>query len=116
MAWLNALEALLAVEGGLPVNVMVLLEGDEILGSPNYREMFARYRDRLALADASLSPGASQDASGKVTMSLGYKGMIYVDLVASGASWGRGAPGRAPPRHDQVGGGQPRVEAGARPG
>ena len=93
VAWLNALEALLAVDGTLPVNVMILLEGDEILGSPNYREMFARYRDRLALADASLSPGASQDASGKVTMSLGYKGMVYVDLVSSGVSWGRGPQG-----------------------
>ncbi|MFB3092239.1 MAG: peptidase M20, partial [Dehalococcoidia bacterium] len=36
VAWLNALEALIAVEGTLPVNVMTLLEGDEILGSPYY--------------------------------------------------------------------------------
>ena len=72
---------------------MILLEGDEILGSPNYHEMFARYRDRLATADASLSPGASQDGSGKVAMNLGYKGMIYADLVSSGASWGRGPQG-----------------------
>ena len=93
VAWLNALEALLAVEGTLPVNVMILLEGDEILGSPNYHEMFARYRDWLATADASLSPGASQDGSGKVAMNLGYKGMIYADLVSSGASWGRGPQG-----------------------
>ena len=35
VAWLNALEALIAVEGTLPVNVLTLLEGDEILGSPN---------------------------------------------------------------------------------
>ena len=121
MAWLNALEALLAVEGTLPVNVMILLEGDEILGSPNYHEMFARYRDRLATADASLSPGASQDGSGKVAMNLGYKGMIYADLVSSGASWGKGpqgkgSPGRPAPRHDQVGGGQSCVEAGPRSG
>ena len=93
VAWLNALEALIAVDGTLPVNVMTLLEGDEILGSPNFRDMYARYRDRLATANASLSPGASQDGSGRVTMSLGYKGMIYADLVASGDSWGRGPQG-----------------------
>lgn len=93
VAWLNALEALIAVEGTLPVNVMTLLEGDEILGSPYYRDMFAKYRDRLATADASLSPGASQNASGTVGMTLGYKGMIYADLIASGDRWGRGPQG-----------------------
>ena len=93
VAWLNALEALIAVEGTLPVNVMTLLEGDEILGSPGFRDMYARYRDRLANADVSLSPGASQDSSGKVNMNLGYKGMIYAELVASGVKWGRGPQG-----------------------
>ena len=92
-AWLNALEALIAVEGTLPVNVMTLLEGDEILGSPYFRDMYARYRHRLATADASLSPGAAQDSSGRVSMNLGYKGMIYAEIVASGLSWGRGPQG-----------------------
>ena len=95
VAWLNALEALLAVEGTLPVNVLTLLEGDEILGSPNFRGMYAKYRDRLATATASLSPGANQDAAGRVSLTLGYKGMIYAELVASGARWGRG-PQSAP--------------------
>ena len=92
-AWLNTLEALIAVEGTLPVNVMMLLEGDEILGSPYYRDMFAKYRDRLEKADASLSPGASQGANGTVGMTLGYKGMIYAELTASGDRWGRGPQG-----------------------
>ncbi len=92
-AWLNTLEALIAVEGTLPVNVMMLLEGDEILGSPYYKDMFAKYRDRLEKADASLSPGASQGANGTVGMTLGYKGMIYAELTASGDRWGRGPQG-----------------------
>ena len=92
-AWLNTLEALIAVEGTLPVNVMMLLEGDEILGSPYYRDMFAQYRDRLEKADASLSPGASQSPNGTVGMTLGYKGMIYAELTASGDRWGRGPQG-----------------------
>ena len=60
-AWLNTLEALIAVEGTLPVNVMMLLEGDEILGSPYYRDMFAKYRNRLekaTLASARARPRA----------------------------------------------------------
>lgn len=92
-AWLNAVEALIAVEGTLPVNVMVLLEGDEILGSPYYRDMFDKYRDRLATVDASLSPGASQNAAGTAGMVLGYKGMIYAELISNGDKWGRGPQG-----------------------
>ncbi len=90
VAWLNALEALIAVEGTLPVNVMTLLEGDEIMGSPGFRQMFDTYRDRLATAQASFSPGASQDGAGRASVNLGYKGMIFADLVATGAKWGRG--------------------------
>ena len=35
-AFLNALASILAVEGNLPVNIMVTAEGEEELGSPNY--------------------------------------------------------------------------------
>ena len=37
VAWLNALEAIIAVEGTLPVNIMFLAEGEEILGQPDLR-------------------------------------------------------------------------------
>src|SRR5262249_11447135 len=35
-------------------------------------------------------PGASQDLDGVVTLSLGAKGIIEVELVSSGEKWGRG--------------------------
>ena len=88
--WLNAVEACRAVLGGPPVNLFVLAEGDEILGSPHYRTMIARYRDRLAAAHACWTPGASQDAQGVPQLTLGYKGLIYLALRASGKRWGRG--------------------------
>ena len=88
-----ALEAMINVEGGLPVNVMALLEGDEILGSPSFRGMFEKYFKQLSTADVSFSPGASQNAKGVSSMNLGSKGMIYAELIASGAAWGRGPQG-----------------------
>ncbi|MCA1552769.1 MAG: M20/M25/M40 family metallo-hydrolase, partial [Chloroflexi bacterium] len=36
VAWLNALASIITVEGTLPVNIMFLAEGEEILGSPTY--------------------------------------------------------------------------------
>jgi acetylornithine deacetylase/succinyl-diaminopimelate desuccinylase-like protein len=87
---LNAVEACCAVLGRTPVNLLVLAECDEILGSPNYRAMIDRYRERLGTATAAWNPGASQDASGAAQLTLGYKGMIYAAVRASGARWGRG--------------------------
>ena len=95
VAFLNAVEALIATEGTLPVNLLVLLEGSELVGSPHYRQMFAAYRDRLAQSDACLWPGASQDAQGRVHVGMGCKGMIYGSLECSGGRWGRG-PQTAP--------------------
>ncbi len=93
--WLNAVEACRAVLGGPPVNLLLLAEGDEILGSPHYRGMVDRYRERLTAGSACWSPGASQDADGVAHLTLGYKGLIYLVVRASGRRWGRG-PQEAP--------------------
>ena len=91
--FLNAVEALIAAEGTLPVNLLILLEGSELVGSPHYRQMFAQYHDRLAQSDACLWPSASQDAAGRVHIGMGCKGMIYGSLECSGRRWGRGPQG-----------------------
>ena len=90
VAWLNALEAIIAVEGKLPVNIMFLAEGEEILGSPTYREFVERYSDRLKTVSSSFVPSMSQSAGGTVTLGLGLKGMVVIELTASGDAWGRG--------------------------
>ena len=38
-AFLNALESIIAVEGTLPVNIMIAAEGEEELGSPHYPQI-----------------------------------------------------------------------------
>jgi acetylornithine deacetylase/succinyl-diaminopimelate desuccinylase-like protein len=89
-AWLNAVQAIRAVEGTCPVNILFLVEGAEILGSCNYLRLAEAYRDQLAEADALLSPGASQNAQGEVSLTLGYKGLLYLELEVRGETWGRG--------------------------
>ncbi|MGH9320888.1 MAG: M20/M25/M40 family metallo-hydrolase [Vicinamibacteria bacterium] len=93
VAWLNALEAVIAVEGALPVNVMFLAEGEEIMGSPSYRSFVERYADRLQNVNASFCPACTQSPTGSVSVGLGLKGMIVVELTASGERWGRGPKG-----------------------
>ncbi len=88
--WLNALDAIHTVTGTLPVNVLFLIEGAEILGSPNYMHLVHAKQDKLKRADALYSPGSSQNARGEVSLPLGYKGLIYLELEASSDAWGRG--------------------------
>jgi acetylornithine deacetylase/succinyl-diaminopimelate desuccinylase-like protein len=89
VAWVNSLEALIQT-GELPVNVMLLIEGEEILGSPHYPDMFERYRSRLEKADAAFTGGMTQAGSGAVAVNLGYRGFLVLELEVSGKAWGRG--------------------------
>jgi acetylornithine deacetylase/succinyl-diaminopimelate desuccinylase-like protein len=92
VAFLNALSSIIAVEGKLPVNIMFLAEGEEIMGSPTYRDFVERYRDRLQGVHASYCAASSQSpGSGRVNVGLGLKGMIVLELTAAGARW-PGAP------------------------
>ena len=91
VAFLNALSSIIAVEGTLPVNIAFLAEGEEIMGSPTYRDFIERKRDRLQHVDASYCVTSSQAPNGTVSVGLGLKGMIVIELTASGERWG-GAP------------------------
>ncbi|HEV7258662.1 MAG TPA: M20/M25/M40 family metallo-hydrolase [Bosea sp. (in: a-proteobacteria)] len=92
-AWLNAMSSIIATTGELPVNIAYLIEGAELLGSANYGKLVERYRDRLAKASALYGPKTAQDASGAISMTLGYKGLIYIELTASTAATGLGPQG-----------------------
>ena len=83
-AFLNAVDAIRRVEGELPVNLMVLAEGEEELGSPNFPEIVAKYAERLKTADGVIFPFNSQSPAGDVNMFLGVKGIVYFELEANG--------------------------------
>ena len=87
-AFLNALESIIAVDGTLPINIMVTAEGEEELGSPNYPQIVDAYEDRLRTADAVLFPFNSQRPDGRVSVILGVKGIIYFEMIANGGDWG----------------------------
>ena len=87
-AFLNALESIIAVDGTLPINVMITAEGEEELGSPHYPQIVDAYEDRLKTADAALFPFNSQRPDGTVSVILGVKGILYFELIANGGEWG----------------------------
>jgi len=95
MALLEALRAIQAVGKQSPVNLVLVAEGEEEIGSPHIGQIVNRPDVQEALADTIgvFMPSAGQSPDGVVSVSLGAKGVIEVQLTAAGELWGRG-PGK----------------------
>jgi acetylornithine deacetylase/succinyl-diaminopimelate desuccinylase-like protein len=91
-ALLAALHAIRAAGRKIPVNLVLVAEGEEEIGSPNFPQVvFASpVREALARCEGIFMPEAAQDLDGNVQISLGAKGIAELELVASGEKWGRG--------------------------
>ena len=87
-AFLNALDAIIATRKTLPVNLMVIAEGEEELGSLHFPEAIEKYAERLSTASGVFFPFNSQDPKGDVGMNLGVKGILYFELEARGGPHG----------------------------
>ena len=93
-AWIDA-------TGDLPVNVKLLIEGEEETGSPHLDSFVAEHRTLLAADLVYTSDGpVLNDANPEVV--FGVRGMVYIELTAQGAdhdlhsgNWGGIAPNPA---------------------
>jgi acetylornithine deacetylase/succinyl-diaminopimelate desuccinylase-like protein len=90
--FLEALHAIQAAGRKMPVNFVFVAEGEEEIGSPHFGQVVHKPEVEAALKKCSgiFMPFASQDLSGMVTISLGAKGVIEVELTSNGEKWGRG--------------------------
>ena len=81
-ARLAALRAWKEVRGELPCAVKFCIEGDEEIGSPQMEEFVAEQRELLA-ADACVWEGGGVTWEGVPQVTLGVKGLLYVELESS---------------------------------
>ena len=91
-AFLAALHAIRGANQKMPVNLVLIAEGEEEIGSPHIGQLVHRPEVEDALRDTVgvFMPAASQDLDGLVTVTLGAKGVVELELVATGDKWGRG--------------------------
>ena len=82
--WIKALESLMAANGKLPVNVRVILEGDEEVGGEGIADFVASKPPELK-ADFALISDTELFAPGLPTLCVGLRGMIYTELEVRGA-------------------------------
>ena len=93
--FLAALHAIRAAGRKLPVNIVLICEGEEEIGSPHFKQVATKPNVLAALkkCEGIFIPASWQDKSGNVSVNLGSKGLIELELVASGEKWGRGPKG-----------------------
>jgi len=95
-SFLSALLAFKAAGRKLPVNLVLVCEGEEEIASPHFAEIIAspQVQAELTRCVGVFMPEAGQNRDGDVQVSLGAKGVVELELVSSGEQWGRG------PKHD----------------
>ena len=89
MAFLNTMMSIKAVTGSLPLNVIFVAEGDEERMSIGYRTFVRNHPELFEGADVMWGGGNSE-------------GSVFVELITSGESWGRG------PTYSNIHGGRKR--------
>src|SRR3989454_2426078 len=91
-AFLAALHAIRGAGKKVPVNLVLVAEGEEEIGSPHFQQVVDQPEVQAALKRCVgvFMPNASQGLDGQVTITLGAKGVIECELTSSGERWGRG--------------------------
>ena len=91
-AFLSAVRAFKAAGIKLPVNLVLVAEGEEEIASPNFSDITSVPEVQAALKRSVgiIIPSTGQGPKGDTTILLGAKGAVELQLIASGEKWGRG--------------------------
>lgn len=82
---IKAVQYMLKQTGDVPCNVKFIVEGEEEIGSVHVEEYLRKYHDRLC-CDGVIWEFGYVDAKDRPIISLGMKGLLYVELIARGPS------------------------------
>ena len=91
-SFLSALMAFKATGKKLPVNLVLVCEGEEEIASPHFGEIVnsPEVFPHMKSCVGVMLPDASQGLDGSVQVDAGAKGVVELELVSSGETWGRG--------------------------
>ena len=83
LLYLRAAEAWLKTEAKLPINLKLLIEGEEEIGSPNLAPFVQKHKDQLA-CDGILISDTGLWEDGLPTITAGTRGLCYKEVRLSG--------------------------------
>jgi len=81
---LMVIEAFLRTFGDVPCNIKFVVEGEEEIGSPHFHRFVEEHKGLLH-ADAAFWEFGGLDEKDRPVITLGLKGILYVELTARGA-------------------------------
>jgi acetylornithine deacetylase/succinyl-diaminopimelate desuccinylase-like protein len=85
IARLAAIHAIKHVTGELPIHIKFIFEGEEEIGSVNLPDFSDKHADKIK-ADGCVWEFGYRDGDRRLQLSLGVKGMLYVELYSKGAN------------------------------
>jgi acetylornithine deacetylase/succinyl-diaminopimelate desuccinylase-like protein len=80
---LAAIETHLRVRGTLPINVKVIVEGEEEIGSPNFESFLAREKTRLA-CDVAVISDTAVFAEDVPSLTTSLRGLVHWEITVDG--------------------------------
>ena len=81
--YIKAIEAVLRAGQKLPLNLIILAEGEEEIGSPSLEKFLMQRRDELRASAVAISDG-SQFARGIPAITYGLRGLSYLQVDIGG--------------------------------
>jgi acetylornithine deacetylase/succinyl-diaminopimelate desuccinylase-like protein len=81
---LAAVRWMLAEFGELPLNVKLVVEGEEEIGSPSLSKLFSRYKERLK-ADSLLIVDSGSHSPDVPAITLGCRGIVTMTVTLTGS-------------------------------
>jgi acetylornithine deacetylase/succinyl-diaminopimelate desuccinylase-like protein len=82
----NALRSIAEVDR-IPLNIIFTIEGEEEIGSPHFESFILEHRDELKGVGA-VDFDFYEESNREVTLHLGLKGIVYLDLTCRGGKKG----------------------------
>ena len=98
VSWLVALEAWLSTAGELPVNVKLLIEGEEEIGSPNLERFMDAFPDAFE-ADVMVLTDTENPSTEIPGLTISLRGLLEIEVTCASSTsdvhsglWGNVAP------------------------
>lgn len=82
----NALRSIVQCDQ-IPLNLIFTIEGEEEIGSPHFESFIREHRNELKGIGA-VDFDFNEDSTRKVSLHLGLKGIVYLDLICRGGKKG----------------------------
>jgi acetylornithine deacetylase/succinyl-diaminopimelate desuccinylase-like protein len=80
---LAAIEAHMRTRGRLPINIKVVVEGEEEIGSPNFDDALARYRSLIG-ADVAVISDTAVFAEDVPSLTTSVRGLVHWEIAVLG--------------------------------